>query len=171
MKTKFLTLTLIAVVAMTAAFTACENGTGETPETEQKPGTPGTGTETKTVTVSFPAFTPNSTSFSLAPTYTPTGGWGNFSASDITSYVVTDNKGHSSANGDFSGNTVNANIYANNDEVVITQTFNYNGKAKTSTFATFVENNSGLRFLDIYVDTSWAQTLSTIPAITLTLTK
>jgi len=73
---------LFALLALLAlSLVVCKNGTDPTPQPMV--------TVTKTVTVSFPAFTTNSKTLSFAPTYTPDGNdWGNFSASDIT-YTVT----------------------------------------------------------------------------------
>jgi hypothetical protein len=164
MKTKFLTLALICMVAMIA----CDNGTKSTTETETKPGTPGTGTETKRVTVTFPAstFVTEQATLDLTPTYTPTGGWGDFSASDIT-YTLSDNKGHSNLS-----YTINASSYNNSDEITFTQTFKQgNTSLASQSFYTVVLNMSGLKFADLFDnDTAW-NPLTVIPAITLTLTK
>jgi hypothetical protein len=127
---------------------------------------------TKEVKVTFPAFTPDSASFSLSPTYTPTDGWGYFSASDITSYVITDNKGHSSASGSFSNYDVNVGMYSDLDEVTITQTFNFSGKSVSKSFSTYVINSfNGLQFINIYDnDTDWNE-LQAIPSVELHLEK
>jgi hypothetical protein len=55
-----------------------------------------TVTKTKNVTVSFPTFDlsgNNVTEINLTPSFFPTGGWGDFSASDII-FTITDNKGN-----------------------------------------------------------------------------
>jgi len=78
MKTRkqFLGIIVLAIIAIAFAITAC-------PDPEPDPVI-----VTKTVTVTFPAYTSGQTSISFAPTYTPDGGWGEFSASEIT-YTVT----------------------------------------------------------------------------------
>ncbi|MDR0909266.1 MAG: PKD domain-containing protein [Spirochaetaceae bacterium] len=85
-------------------------------------------TVTKDVTVGAINFTRYSTSLSFAPSYTPTGGWGDFSAADIT-YTLTDDMGHTTES--FLAGVVNAALYAplyiGGDTPRITQTFLYNG--------------------------------------------
>ena len=126
----------------------------------------------KDVEVTFPAFTPESASFSLSPTYTPTDGWEYFSASDITSYVITDNKGHSSASGSFSGYSVEAILYTlDTGAVTFTQTFTHSGGTTSSNFATYVEYSGSYNFVDIYDNSTDWNELTAIPSLSLHLEK
>jgi len=123
---------------------------------------------TKTVTVSFPAFTAGPT-LSFAPTYTPEDGWGKFSQSEIT-YTLTDNSTPSkiwnSASG-FNGQITASEHYTVAGTVIFTQTFYLNGEKLTNvgsqrTVILVVNAFPSIQFGSITSDTG---------SVTLTLTK
>jgi hypothetical protein len=124
-------------------------------------------TVTKNVSVSFPAFTPGSTTLNLTPTYTPTGGWGDdFVASDIT-YTLSDNKGNSDL-----GNSVSAisGSYNSGDRVTFTQTFIQGNVIVSNSFIGIVMNMSGLKFVAL-LDTADNDLDTAVPTVTLNLSK
>jgi len=134
---------------------------------KDEPETPPPVTVTKTVTVTFPAFSAG-TSLNLTPTYTPTDGWGEFSQSDIT-YTITSNlpKTYNSSNS-FTANISDG--YANDTTYTFTQTFT--GKTvgnKTIRVRVLSGNFASLR--DDSDEAGKALDPQAIPPITLTLTK
>jgi hypothetical protein len=78
---------------------------------------------TKTVTVSFPAFTSGSTTLSFAPTYSPAIAGGGFENGDVT-YTLEDNMGHNNSN--FPGGVVSVGLYQDSDMPIFTQIFKLN---------------------------------------------
>jgi hypothetical protein len=133
-------------------------------------------TATKDVTVSFPAFVV-STTLSLTPTYTPTDGWGDFSASDITFTLSSVNPVKDLS--DCNNGNIPASKYADSEYPTITQTFYYSGQVVGNRkFVTFLDP---LRFVNLHeykptqIDGVWYDSdfvdITTIPPITLTLSK
>jgi len=128
---------------------------------------------TKTVTVSFPAFTVSPT-FSFTPTYTPDGGWGEFSEADIT-YILTDDAVPSSTWNSTTGYEVSATPYPLSSVTPLnfTQTF----KMGDTTLVTQVIRAGVLsvagtkRFVAMTTLNDDGSTTSGITPITLTLTK
>ena len=128
-------------------------------------------TITKTVTVTFPAFTAGTT-LNLTPTYTLTDGWGAFSQSDITYTITSDTPAQTFTPGVgvFSGSiNISDGPYANFTTPAFTQIFK--------------QNDSEVGRLDIKVDVTGGkfQVLKNvnnidldpqaIPPVTLTLSK
>jgi hypothetical protein len=125
MKKKFFTLTLaiVCIIALSAAFTACDNGSKSTTEPETETPKPETVTVAQDVTATFPAFSAG-TSIDFTPAYTPDGAWKtNLSASDITYTVTVTGTG---VNKTYSGTGLTANLtegYTEGNTYNFTQTF------------------------------------------------
>jgi hypothetical protein len=103
---------------------------------------------------------------------TPDGSWDdNFKAADVT-YKLSDDKGHSTDNGDFAGGVVAASIYAKNDTPTITQTFYYNGTAiGTRSVCLSIDKATNNYIADVVDNYDDWHSLTAIPAKTLTLSK
>jgi len=106
MKTVRKNVAIAAIIAIAFAITAC-------PE-------PDPVIVTKTVTVTFPAFTAGTT-LNLTPTYTPTDGWGEFSQADITYTVTSDLPKTYDGSNVFTANISDG--YQNSTTYTFTQTF------------------------------------------------
>jgi hypothetical protein len=157
---KSLFIAFVSVVLLLALVTGCKQDPDPQPVTV-----------TKKVTVTFPAFTQESATLDLTPTYTPTGGWGDFASDDIT-YVISDDKGHSSATGDFTGKVVSASLYSMSNVIKFTQTFTHGSSTSSQSFITNVISSGGLKFEAIYDnDTNYIDLGTTIPPVTLYLSK
>jgi hypothetical protein len=146
--------------------TADKEGTAEATVTVE--GYPAT----KIVTVSFPAFTGETTSLSFAPeAYTPDGGWREFSENDIT-YTLEDNMGHN--NSHFPGGVVNADLYVDLDMPVFTQIFKVNGveMGRHNIKAVVLDMVEGMGFASLHnADNDALLSPQAIPSVTLTLSK
>jgi hypothetical protein len=121
-------LALAAGIALIAAlaFTACDNGTKSTTETEQKPSTPQTLAPT---TVSFVSLGDFSSGTSVNLNFSPSAAL----PTGVT-YKLTDNIGgptRNSASG-FNGQ-VNSSEYSSVGPITFTQTFYFNGQEITGT--------------------------------------
>jgi len=123
---------------------------------------------TKTVTVSFPAFTAGSTTLSFAPTYDPSIAGGGFENGDVT-YTLTDDKGNSWTTG-YIVDATTASGYGQPDTITFTQVYKMNGvEIATRSLRAMIPPTGGKRFLSIQ-DMNGGS-LSNIPPITLTLSK
>jgi hypothetical protein len=128
-------------------------------------------TITKTVTVTFPAFTAGTT-LNLTPTYTPTDGWEEFSESDITYTIISDTPAKTFTPGveGFSGSVnISDGPYANFTTPVFTQIFKQNGR-EVGRLVIKVDVGGG-KFSVLKNTNNVDLSPQAIPAVTLTLSK
>jgi hypothetical protein len=106
---------------------------------------------------------------------TPEGGWDdNFKATDVT-YKLSDDKGHSTDKGDFTGGVVNASLYEDGDTPIITQVFYYADKEVGRRAVALNIVKSSMAGSNAYIgdllNTELTDTVPNIPAVSLSLSK
>ena len=147
----------IAIIALTFACIACKN---ETPTPE---------IITKTVTVTFPAYSGNS-NINFTPTYIPDGGWEEFSASEITYTVTANGEGVSKTyDGNIGFNIAISSASYSDGNYTFTQTFVANGKTVGSQVIKVEVAFS--RFGGLMNSSGTVLDPQAIPSVTLTLSK
>jgi hypothetical protein len=179
MKKKFFTLTLaiVCIIALSAAFTACENGTKSTTETEKETPKPETPSVTTTLTIDSISFssTPGA-NLDFTPSYSSVSNPTDFSTDVINScltYTITVVNHDGSYTNTWNSTTVgfDGKIFPRTeygtDLATFTQTFYNKGTAKGSrTLKVMVDNNKFEYFGETYDITA------SVPAITgITITK
>jgi len=156
MKTRkhFIAMALFAIIALVFACIACKNE----PETPQ--------TITKTVTVTFPAFTV-ATSVDFTASYSPSIAGGGFVNSDVTYTVYC-----AELNRTYSGTELTANISDGYSDGVYTFTQTFKASNGTTINSRIIKILIDFDYFTELQDTSGTPLVTqAIPSITLTLTK